>query len=87
MGFEAVQGVRGSGAAIPAALDEVGVPAQQGAWRHDQAKLAALPVGEQPGQRGQDRPVSPRRPGCFDVALEHGDLVTQDQDLGVFGQI
>jgi hypothetical protein len=25
--------------------------------------------------------------GCLDVALENGDLVSQDQDLGVFGQI
>jgi hypothetical protein len=25
--------------------------------------------------------------GCIDVALEHGDLVAQDQNLGVFGQL
>jgi hypothetical protein len=71
----------------PAALDDVVVPAQQGARRDDQVELAAVPVGEQPGKRGQDRAVSPGRPGSFDVALEQRDLVAQDQDFGVFGQI
>jgi hypothetical protein len=63
------------------------VPAQQGARRDDQVEPAAAQVGEQPGKRGQDRAVSPGRPGYFDVALEQRDLVAQDQDFGVFGQI
>jgi len=25
--------------------------------------------------------------GYFDMALQHGDLVAQDQDLGVFGHV
>jgi hypothetical protein len=36
----------------PVALDDAGVPAQHRAWRDDQARLAALPAGDQPGQRG-----------------------------------
>jgi len=72
---------------VPAALDDGDVPAQQGTRRDDQAKLAAEPLGELPGQRGQDRAVGgPGQPWCFDAALEHCDLA-QDQDLGIFGQI
>ncbi len=36
----------------PAALDDIGVPAQHRAWRDDQEQLAALLAGDQPGQRG-----------------------------------
>ena len=86
--------VRGAGGAYgttmrvaPAALDYVGAPAQQGMRRNDQAKLAAVPMREQLGQRGNDRTVGLGRSGCLDVALEHGDLVAQDQDLGVFGHV
>jgi hypothetical protein len=71
----------------PVALDDAGVPAQHGAWRDDQEQLAALLVRDQPGQRGWDRAVGPGGSGCFDEALEHGDLVAQDQNLGVFGQV
>ena len=67
--------------------DEVGVPAQQGPRGDDQAQLAELAAGQQPGQRGQDRPVGPRQPRCLDLALEHGDLMAQDQDLGVLGAV
>ena len=42
---------------------------------------------QQPGQRGQDRPVSPRQPWCPSIALEHGELVAQEEDLGVLGAI
>jgi hypothetical protein len=67
--------------------DQAGVPAQQGLRGDDQAQLAEMTAGQQPGQRGQDRPVGPgqlRRPG---LALEHGDLVAQDEDLGVLGPV
>jgi hypothetical protein len=62
-------------------------PAQQGARGDDQAQLAEVAAWHQPGQRGQDRLIGPgqlRRPG---LALEHGDLVAQDEDLGVLGTI
>jgi len=63
------------------------VPAQDGARRDDQAQLAELAAGQQPGQRGQDRPVGPGQPGSLNLVLENGDLVPQDQDLGVLGVI
>jgi len=43
--------------------------------------------GQEPGQRSQDRPVGPGQPRCLCLALEHGDLVAQDEDLGVFGVV
>jgi DMSO/TMAO reductase YedYZ molybdopterin-dependent catalytic subunit len=57
--------------------------AQQGPRRDDQAQLAAR---QQPGQRGQHRPVSPRQPGRPYLPLEDGDLVTQDQNPGVLAR-
>ena len=78
----------GSAARVCAALlDQVGVPAQQGARADDQAQAAEVAAGQQPGQRGQDRAISPGQPRGFDLALEHGDLVAQDQDLGVLGAV
>jgi hypothetical protein len=71
----------------PAATDQVGVPAQHGPRGDDQAQLAEVAAGQQPGQRGQDSPVSPGQPLGFDLALEHGDLMAQDQDLGVLGAV
>lgn len=38
-------------------------------------------------KRGQDRPVGPGQPRRLDLALEDGNLVTQEQDLGIFGPI
>lgn len=35
------------------------------------------------GMASQDRPVGPRQPRGLDLALEHGDLMAQDQDLRV----
>jgi hypothetical protein len=43
--------------------------------------------GQQSGQRGQDRPVGLRQPRGLDLALEHGDLMTQKQDLRVLGTV
>jgi hypothetical protein len=66
---------------------EIGVPAQQGARGDDQAQLAELAAGQQPGQRGQHRPVGPRQPRVLDLALEHGQLMAQDEDFGVLGAV
>ena len=63
------------------------MPAQQGARGDDQAQLAEMAARQQPGQRGQYRPIGPgqlRRPG---LALEYGDLVAQEEDLGVLGPV
>jgi hypothetical protein len=63
------------------------VPAQQGSRGGDQAQLPELAARQQPGQRGQHRPVRPRQPRGLGLPLEHGDLMTQDQDLSVLGAI
>jgi len=63
------------------------MPAQQGPRGDDQAQLAELAAGHQPGQRGHDCPVGPRQPRCLDLPLEDGDLVAQNQDLSVLGAI
>ena len=84
----AVRGLPGGTARVrPAALDQAGVPAQQGARGDDQAQLAEMAARQQPCQRGQYRPIGPgqlRRPG---LALEYGDLVPQEEDLGVLGPV
>jgi hypothetical protein len=49
--------------------------------------VAAVPAGQKPGQRGQDRPVRPGQPRCLDLALEHSNLVAQEEDLGIFGPV
>ena len=48
----------------PVLLNEVGMPAQQGPRGDDEPQLAELAAGQQPGQRGQDRPVSLFNPGA-----------------------
>jgi hypothetical protein len=71
----------------PAPSDQAGMPAQHRPRGHDQAQLAEVTAAQQPGQRGQDRPVGPRHFGRVHLALEHGDLVAQDEDLGVLGSV
>jgi hypothetical protein len=63
------------------------MPAQQGPRRHDQAQLTKPAARQYPRQRSQDRPVSPRQARRPDLTLEDGDLMTQDQDLGVLGTV
>ena len=71
----------------PPPPDQVGMPAQQGPRGDDQAQPTESTTGQQPGQRGQDRPVCPGQSRGLDLALEHGDLVTQDENLCVFGPV
>jgi len=81
-------GPSGSAARIgPVPPDQIGMPSQQGARGDDKAQLAELASVQQPGQRGQDRLVGPGQPRSLDLALEHGDLVPQDQDLRVFDAV
>jgi hypothetical protein len=63
------------------------VPAQQSPRGDDQAELAELAAGQQSGQRGQDRLVSPGQSRGLDLPLKNGDLVAQDQDLRVLGTV
>jgi hypothetical protein len=71
----------------PSPPDQVGVLAQQGPRGNDQTQLAETAAEQQPGQRGQDRPVGPGQPRCPDLALKHGDLVAQDEDLSILGTV
>jgi hypothetical protein len=80
----AVRGLPGSAPRVrPPSADQGRVPAQQGARGDDQAQLAEMAVRQQPGQRGQDRPVGTGQLRCPGLALEYGELVAQDEDLGV----
>ena len=63
------------------------MPAQQGPRGDDQAQLAEMTGRQQPGQRGQDRPVGPAEPRGLDLPLEHSDLMPQDQDLRVLDAV
>jgi hypothetical protein len=67
----------------PALPDQVSTPAQQSPRGDDQAQLAEIASGQEPGQRGQNRPVGSAQPRGLHLALEHGDLVTQDQELRI----
>ena len=68
----------GSAARVgPVPPDEVGAPAQQGAPRDEEAQLAELASGQQPGRHGQQQPRVP------DLALDRGHLMAQDEDLSV----
>jgi hypothetical protein len=49
----------------------------------DQAQLPELATRQQPGKCRQHRPVRPRQPRGLDLTLKHGDLMAQNQDLGV----
>jgi hypothetical protein len=61
---------------------------QRSTVRGETIRRGWLPLaGDQPGQRGQDGAAGPGGFWVFGVALEHGDLVAQDQNLGVFGQL
>ena len=63
------------------------MPAQQGARGDDQAQLAEVAAGQEPDQRGQDCPIGPGQSRHLDLALEHGDVVAQDEDLGILGAV
>ena len=67
----------------PAAGDEVGVPAQQGSGRHE--PQPAQTRGQQPAQRAEDGAVEPGQRRAWVVSAQHGDLVTEHQDLDVLG--
>jgi len=67
--------------------DQIGMTSQHRARGDDQAQLAEAPAGQQPGQPSQDRPVSPGQPRCSSMTLENGDLVAQDEDLGILGAV
>ena len=69
----------------PPACDQPLMPAQQRA-RRDQS-MSPQHAWQQPGQRRQDCPVGPVRPGPADLTTEHRDLMTEQHDLRLFGRL
>ena len=69
----------------PASGDELGVPAQQCTGR--EKPHPAQRGRQQPAERAEDRAVEPGQGGSKVGAAQHGDLVSQDQDLGVFSGV
>ena len=61
------------------------MPGQQGSGPHD----PVLPQvsGQQPGQGGKHRAVSPVWPWPDDLTSQYRDLVPEDQDLHVLGGV
>ncbi len=60
------------------------MPAQDRLGR-DEERRPAL-AGHEPGQSGNDLPVPPGESRPSDLAAQHGQLLTKDQDLRVLGQ-
>jgi hypothetical protein len=64
----------------PAARDDFAVPTQQRPGRHEQRHLPRLPW-QHPAERSQQRPVSLRQLRTTDLALQHPQLMTEEQNL------
>ncbi len=67
----------------PLAGDQAAVPAQDGAGC-DQPMRSQV-YRQEPDQRGEDRAVGPVQPGSGIGPAQYGDLVPQDEQLGVLG--
>ena len=70
-------------AVSPLAGDQAAVPAQDGAGGDQPVR--PQPCRQEPGQRGEHRPVGPVQPGPRMGPAQHGDLMPQHQELGVLG--
>ncbi len=58
------------------------MPAEDGLWR-DEERTPALPRHEA-SQEGDESTIRPGEAGTGDLAAKHGQLVAQDEDLGIF---
>jgi hypothetical protein len=67
----------------PLLADQAAVPPQYRAGR-DQP-MCSQPSWQKPDERGEDRAVGPVQPEPRMGAAQHGDLVSQHQQLGVLG--
>ena len=61
------------------------MPAQQGLGLDEEARPVS--PGQDAADRSEQRPVGRFEPGACDLAAEHGELVTQHQNLQVLGAI
>ena len=65
----------------PVPSDEAAAPAEDGLWRY---KEAVPPLTrDETREQSDQRTVGPAEAGAPDLAAEHGQLVAQDEDLGV----
>lgn len=73
---------------MPAA-DLVAVPAQHGLGAHEQPDPVQHVAGQSVQQRGEQRPVGRRelRPLTMQLPFQDGKLMSEGQDLGVFGPV
>ena len=69
----------------PLVLDDAPVPGEQGAGCHDPVQPEV--PGERPREHGDHGPVSPVRLRAGDLAAEDRNLMTQYEDLHVFGGV
>ena len=69
----------------PAAGDQLAVPAQDGG-RGDELPEAAA-GREQSGEGGDQGTIGPGHPWAWCAPSEHGAVVTQDQNLDLFGGV
>jgi len=76
----------GPGPGRVTAGQQVPVPAQHCVWPYQQPEPAEHMPWEPVQECGQERPVGrgELRPGTAQLPFQHGDLVAQRQDLGVF---
>jgi hypothetical protein len=61
------------------------MPAQQGLGLDEEARPVS--PGQDAADRSEQRPVGRIEPGSFGLAAQHGQLVTERQDLQVLGGI
>jgi hypothetical protein len=69
----------------PCTGDQAAVPAQEGLGLDDEAGPAG--PGQRAADRGEQGPVGGFQPGSRGLAVEHGELVAQYQDLQVLGGV
>src|ERR1019366_4313657 len=66
----------------PAPADHRTVPTEDG-LRRDQERLPAF-LRDKTSKQSDERSVAPGEAGTDDLAAKHGQLVAQDEDLGIF---
>lgn len=67
----------------PAVGDETSVPGDHRCWAHDQQRPTLSSSVHHGGEQSEDRPVRLVELRTFDLALQHEDLMSESQDLGV----
>jgi hypothetical protein len=69
----------------PGAGDQTAMPAQQRVRPDEEARPARSRQHATDG--GEQGPVGRLRPGTWELATQHGELVAHDEDLQILGSI